>query len=148
MTRPSAELVAAEVLGSTGSGPTGFSAARVFGLTTQVPARPAMAVTGAVPTSVPGVDLSRRNNLRRVTLSPLEIALLELLRGAWETTVDGGWSDLVDAVATAVENNRIRWSEVTYAAGGERSPASRANIARLEADLSAAERVRDAATAP
>ncbi|WP_280470672.1 hypothetical protein [Nocardia farcinica] len=92
MTRPTPEAIAAEVLGPTGAGPTGFSAARAFGLTTQLPAIPTLAVAGPVPTAIPGVKISKRNNARRSTLRPLEIAALELLRGDWETTVDDEWA--------------------------------------------------------
>lgn len=136
-TRPSAEAIAAEVLGTTGAGPTGFSAARALGLTTQVPATPAMAVTGPLPTSVPGVKISRRNNLKRLPLTALEIAALELLRGDWETTVDDGWSALTHAISTALARGKLRWRELTTAAEGERSPALRENLQRLHRDLRA-----------
>lgn len=134
-TRPSAEAIAAEVLGSTGAGPTGFSAARALGLTTQVPAKPTMVVTGPVPTAVPGVKISQRSNLKRLALTSLEIAVLELLRGDWETAVDGGWSALATAVGTAVERGTLRWRELTTAAEAERSPALRRNLRRLSEDL-------------
>ncbi|MGW5383953.1 DUF6088 family protein [Nocardia sp. NPDC003963] len=134
-TRPSAEAIAVEVLGSTGAGPTGFSAARALGLTTQVPARPTMVVTGPVPTAVPGVRISKRSNLRRLALTSLEIAVLELLRGDWESAVDGGWSALASAVGAAVERGRLRWRELTTAAEAEHSPALRRNLRRLSEDL-------------
>ncbi|WP_157225134.1 hypothetical protein [Nocardia thailandica] len=137
MTRPSPEAIAAEILGKTGAGPTGFSAARAFGLTTQVPAKPTMVVTGAVPTSIPGVKISKRNNLRRAALRPLEIAVLELLRGDWETTVDGGWNAMSAAVGQALTAGKLRWSKLTAAAEGERSPALRDNLIRLSEDLRA-----------
>ncbi|MBC7299527.1 DUF6088 family protein [Nocardia salmonicida] len=135
LTRPTAEAVAAEVLGKTGAGPTGFSAARALGLTTQVPAKPTMVVTGAVPTSIPGVEVSKRNNLRRATLRPLEIAVLELLRGDWETTVDEGWTALSAAVGKAVAAGKLRWRALSSAAEGERSPTLRDNLIRLGEDL-------------
>ncbi|GGK54873.1 hypothetical protein GCM10011591_28440 [Nocardia camponoti] len=137
LTRPSAEAVALEVLGRAGVGPTGFSAARAFGLTTQVPARPALVVTGTVPTSLTGVRVSKRNNLRRLALRPLEIAVLELLRGDWETTVDDGWSAMSTAVGNAVAGGKLRWRELSDAAKGERSPALRKNLIRLTEDLQA-----------
>ncbi|WP_280295738.1 hypothetical protein [Nocardia abscessus] len=124
-----------EVLGSTGAGLTGFSAARAFGLTTQVPAEPAMVVTGPVSSAVPGVKVSTRGNLRRLSLTSLEIAALELLRGDWETTVDQGWSALADAVGKAVAAGRLRWRELATAAEGERSPLLRENLRRLGEDL-------------
>ncbi|MFI9411350.1 hypothetical protein [Nocardia gamkensis] len=124
-----------EVLGTIGVGPTGFSAARAFGLSTQVPAEPTMVVTGPVLAAVPGVKVSKRGNLGRLALTSLEIAALELLRGDWETTVDDGWSALAGAVGKAVGAGKLRWRELATAAEGERSPALRENLRRLSEDL-------------
>lgn len=137
MTRPTPEAIAAEVLGPTGAGPTGFSAARAFGLTTQLPATLTMAVAGPVPTALPGVKISKRNNARRSTLHPLEIAALELLRGDWETTVDDGWTAMSAALTHAIAAGTLRWHELITAAEGERSPALRRNLTRLEGELRA-----------
>jgi hypothetical protein len=134
MTRPSSEEVAAQVLGSAGVGPTGVSAARALGLTTQVPAWPTVTVAGPVPTSVPGVKVSKRNNMLRRDLKYAEIALLELLRGDWETTVDGGWPALVSASEAAFRSRKIRPKYVKEAVDNE-PPAARANYGRLVADL-------------
>lgn len=137
MTRPSAEAIAVEVLGTAGVGPTGHSAARALGLTTQVPATPSLTVAGPVPTSVPGVRVSKRNNMRRRTLSYDEIALLELLRGDWESTVEEGWPALVAATAGAVRAGTVRPRALASAIATEHSPAARANFARLTAELPA-----------
>jgi len=131
MTRPSSEAIAVEVLGKTGVGPTGHSAARALGLTSQVPAKPALTVAGPVPTSVPGVRISRRNNMLRRELRYAEIALVELLRGDWEAVVEGGWDALVSATARAVKERKVRLDAVTRAVEGERSPAARTNLVRL-----------------
>ncbi len=131
MTRPNAEAIALAVLGPTGVGPTGVSAARVFGLTTQVPAKPAFTVAGPVPTSVPGVEISKRNNMRRRGLRFTEIALLELLRGDWEHTVEGGWPALVSAACGAQTSGTVDITAVQEAVAGERSPAARRNLERL-----------------
>lgn len=138
MTRPPSEAIAVEVLGKTGVGPTGHSAARALGLTTQVPAKPALTVAGPVPTSVPGVRISRRNNMRRRELRYAEIALLELLRGDWESVVEGGWDALVSATADAVKERTMRLDAVTRAVDGEHSPTARLNLARLTDALSSA----------
>lgn len=137
MTRPSSKEVAVEVLGSKGVGPTGVSAARALGLTTQVPAQPALTVAGPVPTSVRAVKISKRNNMRRRDLRYQEIALLELLRGDWQTSVDGGWSALVSASAAAIRDHKIRPASLTAAVRTERSPAARSNYARLIEELRA-----------
>ena len=135
MTRPSSEAIAVEVLGAVGVGPSGHSAARALGLTTQVPAKPALTIAGPVPRSVPGVRISRRNNMHRRDLSYTEIALLELLRGAWESVVEGGWDALVTATANAVERGKVRPEALAVAVAGERSLAARASFARLVDDL-------------
>jgi len=103
---PPPEGVALEALGRVGVGPAGVTAVRALGLTTQVPAVPALAVVGRVPGGLHGVRLSKRNNLARLDLSYVEIALLETLR-AWQVTVDGGWEALV-----AVARERIAAGDV------------------------------------
>lgn len=135
MTGPSAEEIAAEVLGGVGVGPAGYSAARAFGLTTQVPAKPMFVIAGPVPTSLPGVKVSKRNNMRRRDLNYIEIALLELLCGDWETTVDGGWAALVSAAVRAAREGQVRPAELGKAVAGERSAAAHANWARLAQHL-------------
>ena len=131
MTRPSSEEIASEVLGKTGVGPSGYTAARALGLTTQLPSQPSFTVAGPVPSSLTGFRVSRRNNMRRRKLRYTEIALLELLRGDWETTVDGGWSALVSAYRSAVQSRSIRPEAITQAMPGERSPAARRNFEQL-----------------
>ena len=136
MTRPSPEAAAVEILGRTGVGPTGHTAARALGLTTQLPATPALTIAGPLPTSVPGVRVSRRNNMRRRELSYTEIALLELLRGSWESVVEGGWAALVTAAAAAAERGTVRLDQFASAVTGEHSPTARDNFARLAHDVS------------
>jgi len=134
MTRPTAEQIAVQVLGPIGAGPVGVSAARAFGLTTQIPAEPAFSVAGPVPT-VRGVKVSKRNNMRRRDLKWNEVALLELLRGDWEHTVDDGWDALVAAAGAAVRDGRVRIETVGDAVEGERSPAARTHFNHLVEDL-------------
>lgn len=134
MTRPTAEQIALQVLGQVGAGPVGVSAARAFGLTTQIPAEPTFSVAGPVPT-VHGVKVSKRNNMRRRDLKWTEVALLELLRGDWEQTVDNGWESLVAAADDAIRDGRVRLHRVGDAVEGERSPAARTHFNRLVEDL-------------
>lgn len=136
ITRPSSEDVATQVLGTTGVGPTGVSAARALGLTTQVPALPHLTIAGTVPSSVPGALVSKRNNMGRRTLRYIEIALVELLRGDWERTVDDGWPALVSAVVAATHRSDIDIVAVGEVIRGERSPAARDNYRRLVSGLS------------
>ncbi len=135
MTRPSSEAIAVEVLGGVGVGPSGHTAARTLGLTTQIPAVPTLTVAGPMPTSVPGVRVSRRNNMGRRELTYTEIALLELLRGSWESVVEGGWDALVAATAEATERGTVRLDHIASAVEGEHSPTARANYARLANDV-------------
>ena len=134
MTAPTSEEVATEVLGTTGVGPTGYSAARALGLTTQVPSELALTIAGPTPTSLPGVKISRRNNMCRRNLRYTEIALLELLRGGWETTVDGGWPALLTAYRTATAAGDIRPHALRTAIAHERSPRARRNFDLLTVD--------------
>jgi len=133
MTTPTAEEVAKEVLGTTGVGPTGYTAARALGLTTQIPREPALTIAGPAPTSLSGVKVSRRNNMRRRDLRYTEIALLELLRGDWETTVDGGWPALVAAYRAGIGSGAIRPRALRAAIATERSPRARRNFDLLAA---------------
>jgi hypothetical protein len=104
---PPPEDVALEALRRMGVGPAGVSAARALGLTTQVPATPELAGVGRAPGGLHGVHLSKRNNLARLDLSYIEIALLETLR-TWHTTVDGGWDTLVAAAGERIANGDVR----------------------------------------
>lgn len=137
MTKPSSEEVASEVLGKTGVGPSGYTAARALGLTTQLPSQPSFTVAGPVPTSLNGFKVSRRNNMRRRELRYTEIALLELLRGDWETTVDGGWPALVSAYHSAVRSRSIRPEAICDAMPDEHSPAARTNFEQLKTAVAA-----------
>lgn len=126
--------VALEVLGRKGVGPTGHSAARAFGLTTQIPATPELAVAGPLPTSVAGVRLHRRNNMMRRDLGYHEVALLELLRD-WDELVEGGWSALVAAVKQGVDEKRLRLGPLERTVASEHHPKTRALFAALLAEL-------------
>lgn len=120
MTAPTPVEVALEVLGHSGVGPAGYSAAKAFGLTTQVPARPELAVAGPLPTGVPGVALRRRNNMARRDLSYHEIALLEVLRD-WEHLSEKPMT----ALAEAVVSGTVDLARVERALRSERVPAAR-----------------------
>ncbi len=143
MTGPSTVEVALEVLGRRGIGPAGFSAAREWSLTTQVP--PALHIAVLKPAKdLPGITLSVRSNLDRVDLRYKEIALVELLRGP-EIYVEAGWRSLVEAVAGAVAAREVRIGKVLAVAASERDVATRANAARLRADLESHSGARRAA---
>ena len=109
---------------------------RALGLTTRVPARPSPTIAGTVPTSVPGVTVSKHNNMSRRNLRYAEIALVELLRGDWERTVDDGWPALVSATAAAARRGYIDIRAVGEAIRGERFPTARHNYTRLVSEAS------------
>ena len=133
MTGPSTVEVAFEALGRKGVGPAGFSAAREWSLTTQVP--PALHLASLKPAKdLPGVTLTVRSNLDRVGLTYKEIALIELLRDP-EVYVEHGWAALVKAVAAADATREVRIGQALAAAAGERDVATRANATRLRDEL-------------
>lgn len=135
MTGPSTVEVALEALGWKGVGPAGFSAAREWSLTTQVP--PALHMAALKPAKdLPGIMLTVRSNLDRVGLKYKEIALLELLRDP-EVYVEHGWAALVGAVAAASAAREVRIGKVLSVASSERDLATRTNAARLREELEA-----------
>lgn len=105
MARPGALETALEVLGSEGTGPCGYSAARALGLTTQVPAKIDLAVPGPVCEGLEGVKLHRRNNTARRKLSYLDVAVLEVLREPG--VIDLGWDALVSVVSRSVKEKKV-----------------------------------------
>jgi len=134
MATPPSEDVALEVLGRTGVGPAGVSAARAFNLTTQVPAVPELATASPIPMNVPGVRIHKRNNMARRELSYHEIALLELLR-EHRYTNEARWDSLVSTVDAHVAEGTIRPASLLAAVRGERKPAVTTALTRLLNEL-------------
>lgn len=134
MTRPSSRDVAREVLGSDGVGPAEFSAAQHLGLTTQVPAELHLCSWGPIPDGIDGVRIHKRNNVRRRSLNESEIALLEVLRDP-QTLVEGGWEALVAVARREFSSGGMRWASLLESIDGEGPVATRANFARLRAEL-------------
>lgn len=133
MTRPRVDEIAWEVLGETGSGSAGYSAAREWGVTTQIPA--SFHVATLWPTGpIVGVTQHSRRNTERATLNPKEIALLELLR-APDVYIEPGWGALIERVLEALDQRKVREAVLHVAAAGERNVATRERFDRLVADL-------------
>lgn len=137
MTRPSDGEALKVMLGERGVGPAGYSAARAWGVTTQIPAVTEVATLGARK-KIRNVKLITRSNLRRADLNEMEIALLELLRDP-STLVESGWDSLIERVQKAVVDGRIRPQALRAALPGESSRAVRDNFAKLGSALSTAE---------
>lgn len=133
MTRPRAEEVAREVLGEEGSGPAGYSAARMWGVTTQIPASFHVATLWKRD-PIPGVVQHARSNRERMKLNAKEIALLELLR-APDVYVEAGWEALVEQVRVALDNEEVRKDALSLAVDGERNLTVREKFAKLTTDL-------------
>lgn len=133
LTPPRTEEVVRQLLGTRGVGPAGYSAARAWGLTTQVPPDLHVAVLRTVE-PIAGVTQHARRNLARVDLNPAEIALLEVLR-APDVVAEAGWDALVSAVGDAVATTRVRPDALAEAVPGEYNRAVRDNYPSLMAAL-------------
>lgn len=132
LTAPRADEVARAVLGTRGVGPVGYSAARAWGVTTQVPPVWHVATLRTVE-PINGVKQHERKNLARMDLNEKEIALLELLR-APDVFVEAGWNSLVRKVRDAARIGEIRVDLLRTTVPGEYNRAVRDNFARLESD--------------
>jgi hypothetical protein len=127
---PRADEIARAVLGKRGIGPAGYSAARAWGVTMQVPPVWHVAALRTVD-PIEGVAQHERKNLARADLNEKEIALLELLRSP-EIYVEAGWDALVDKVRASVRAGEINTDRLRDAVPGEHNRAVRENFARLE----------------
>ncbi|MBP1324983.1 hypothetical protein JOF28_000215 [Leucobacter exalbidus] len=136
MTRPRIEEIVREVLGAEGNGPAGYSAAREWGVTTQVPSSfHVAALWTAEP--IEGATQYSRSNRERASLNAKEIALLELMR-APEVYVEAGWKTLASKVRDALVDGEINEGRLRVAVAGERNIAVRENFDRLVSDLAVA----------
>jgi len=116
-----------------GVGPAGWTALRALGLTTQVPVKEELAVSGAPPSRVPGVIFHSRSNPDRADLSYFEIAALEALRtGPMPGSEE--WSKAVRSIAALVADRRIRWNRLHRASANE-PPRVRASVAALHSAI-------------
>lgn len=129
LTSPRPEEIARAVLGARGIGPAGYSAARAWGVTTQVPPVWHVATLRTVD-PIDGVVQHDRKNLSRADLNEKEIALLELLRSP-DVYVEAGWDALVGKVRSALRAGEIRAERLREAVPGEHNRAVRDNFARL-----------------
>lgn len=133
LTSPRAEDTAREVLGTRGVGPAGYSAARLWGVTTQMPAAWHVATLRSAD-PIDGVVQHERSNLARVDLNEKEIALLELLRDP-EVYAESGWDDLVTKFRDAVIDGEVNTERLAEAVPHEYNRAVRDNFGRLSEAL-------------
>lgn len=133
MTWPRIEEIVREVLGDTGNGPAGYSAAREWGVTTQVPSSFQVAALGTSdPIEV--VTQHAPRNRQRASLKAKEIALLELMC-APEVYAEAGWNTLTSKVRDAILDAEINADRLRVAVARERNIAVRENFDRLVSDL-------------
>lgn len=94
--------VAMRILTGRGVGLTGWGASNYLGLSTQVPAKADLVAVGRIPKGLPeGVRVHSRSNLRRLHLTPEEVATLEVLRNMpsyTEADLDATATRLADLV--------------------------------------------------
>lgn len=129
ITAPRPDEVARVVLGTRGVGPAGYSAARAWGVTTQVPPVWHVATLRTVD-PIEGVTQHERRNPARADLKEKEIALLELLRSP-EVYVEAGWDALVNQFRASLANREVDLERLRAAVPGEYNRAVRDNFARL-----------------
>lgn len=133
MTKPTVEEIAKEVLGTKGIGPAGYSAAREWGVSTQIPACFQVATLWTAD-PIAGITQHARRNKERLSLNFKEIALIELMR-APEVFVEAGWGVLVSKVRDSLALGEIVEKRLRVGVAGERGVAVRANFERLLSDL-------------
>jgi hypothetical protein len=133
MTHPRAEELVREVLGERGVGPSGYSAARALGLTTQLPPKYEV-TTFKIVGAIQGVSQRARSNQLRAGLNAREIAILEVLR-APDVFSERGWDAFVQAVRDLAARGEVDVHRTFAAARAERHVATRANASRLREAL-------------
>lgn len=122
-------------IGGRGAGPAGISAARLFGLTTQVPGVEAVAVPGRAPADREDVRFVARSFSRREQdLSPYEAGLLEVLRD-FESISEEPFDRLPAVVQGAIDHDKIRVDRVREAVNDEWDLGTRHRWHRLEERL-------------
>lgn len=109
------EVVLAAVGDRGGIGPSGWSASRDLGITTQRPAIEEFATVANPPTGIRGVRFHRRSNPKRAGLRYHEIATLEVLRD-WPAYSEGNWDTLVRSIRSLARAHKVRPSALLDAA--------------------------------
>lgn len=126
-------LEAGLAIAGSGAGPASVSAARMFGLTTQVPGVDVVAVPGRAPQARDGVRfVSRSFSRRELGLNPYEAGLLEVLRD-FDKVSEGPFDQLVGIIEGAIESGKIRPDAVRDAVAEEWDVATRDRWQRIEA---------------
>ena len=131
MTHPSV-LETAVAVGGPGTGPAGVAAAQLLGLTTQVPATVEVAVPGKVPDPMQGVRFrSRPYSRRERRLTPVEVAILEVLRDPH--AAEAPWSRVEDRIRELLADGTVRAQVLDAEAASEPRVQARKRWAALAA---------------
>jgi hypothetical protein len=121
MAPPPTSSLAKALAPSKGSGPAGLSAALLLCLTTQVPRREVIAVVARAPESTDTIRfVSRAAATGRMSavLSPIEVALLEVLRD-WDVVVESPADEAKRRIAGLIGSGDIRPDRVAKASLSE-----------------------------
>ena len=122
-------------IGGRGAGPAGVSAARLFGLTTQVPGVEVVAVPGRAPPGREDVRfVARPFSRREQDLNPHEAGLLEVLRD-FDSVSEEPFGQLSAVVHRAMEHGRLPVDRVRDAVHDEWDLDTRQRWRRLEERL-------------
>jgi hypothetical protein len=107
MPLPRPAEIALKVAGP-GGGLAETSAVHALGLTTQVPSVDVVAVPGRAPKQIAGTRFVSRSIERRILgLTPLEIAVVEVLR-LDPTEVEAPWSTVETLIRTLISDQKVR----------------------------------------
>ncbi len=130
MASPRAADVALEVAGR-GAGLAELSAAHLLGLTTQVPSVAVVAVPGRAPTPAEGARFVSRSIERRIAgLSPVEVAILEVLRSG-PACIEKPWNELASTIARLAAAGEVRLNTIASSVACEHHVATRERWAEL-----------------
>ncbi|TVR32301.1 MAG: hypothetical protein EA388_12205 [Nitriliruptor sp.] len=117
---PTLDELLEELVGEYVYGPAGASAANAFGLTSQVPARNEVAVTGRPPRDLPTVRFVQRAGRRgrqAARLRPAEVGFLEILNDFDEVVEDA--SSALQHLSRLLDGDTIRRDALLEAARTE-----------------------------
>lgn len=128
---PNALDVALTVAGP-GAGLAAHSAVNGLGLSTQVPHTKQVAVVGRAPKGVDRVDFVTRSNTWRATLSPTEIAALEVMR-ATPAVLHASWPAAAARIRSLGTDGHIDLNRLVVAARHEHNRFVQQRLADLEA---------------
>jgi len=117
MSRPDSMAIVAALVGESGYGWAGRSAANALGLSTQVPTVDELAVPARIR-DIPGVHFVRRESRRRDDLAPTDITVLEVL-DAWKGVIDVEISEAVHRIVRLIQSGEADAKALVHAAPGE-----------------------------